>query len=81
MKKYKVSLAVKVPQNYEVEVEAKDEKDAQKKAIDMFQSEDCFNFGEVVECECGDICLDIGKAYADSEGIKDGVSIEEITEE
>lgn len=40
MKKYKVSLAVKIPANFEVEVSASSEQDAFDKAQDMFDGYD-----------------------------------------
>ena len=38
MKTYKISLAVLVPQNYEIQIEAKTEKEAIEKAIEDFEN-------------------------------------------
>ena len=46
MKKFKISLAVLVPQNYEVEIEAETEEEAIKLAIEDFNFEET---GEFVE--------------------------------
>lgn len=46
MKKYKVSLAVKIPANFEVEVSASSEQDAFNKAQDMFEGYDEKNISE-----------------------------------
>lgn len=46
MKKFKVSIAGKVPFNYEVEVEAKNEKEALDEAVNSFGSEMSLEMGE-----------------------------------
>jgi hypothetical protein len=75
MKKYKVSLAIMTPANYEIEVEAKNHKQAIKKAIaDLHGDNGSERSGEIVDY---DYCL---KEIEESFDLRDetGVSVEEI---
>lgn len=56
MKKYRVSLAVNVPYNYEVEVEAATPADATRAAIEEFGDA---RDGSLVDIDDGDITLDL----------------------
>ncbi|MBA4319185.1 MAG: hypothetical protein C0412_12360 [Flavobacterium sp.] len=73
MKKYFVSLCVKIPANFEVEVSAKNETEAFGKAEEMF---DGYDEKCISEPLWGDIELDIGDGSINKLG--NGIYIEEI---
>ena len=59
MKKYKVSLAVNVPSNFECRVKARNEREAYHKAVEAFDNGDYLLVdGEIVDAE-GDCELEI----------------------
>lgn len=71
MAKYRVSLALLVPHNFEVQVEAKDEKDALMKGVDIYNSSDWDKHGAYIDEEqVGDAELNI---HADDGDIDDVV--------
>lgn len=72
MKKYKVSLAVKIPSNFEVEVLASSKKDAFNKAEDMFDS---YEENYIIEPIWEDAELDIGDRNINK--LSNGIYIEE----
>ena len=72
-KKYRVSLAILTPANYELEVEAESEARAYQKAVDDFNGD---MTGMIEDCDGGDIELALGKKGED--GLPIGVYIEEI---
>lgn len=60
MAKYRVSLAILVPHNFEVHVEAKDEKEALMKGVDIYNSPDWDKHGAYIDEEqVGDAELNI----------------------
>ncbi len=77
MKKYKVSLAVKIQQNYNVEVEAESELDAQNKAIEDFNGD--FT-GEIQDDYIGDAELDLETNRLNTDGTFSGTWISEVIE-
>lgn len=77
-KKYFVSLAVKVPQNFEGEVEAENEIEAQDLAIEIFEGGNWEKNGfQFVDDVIGDEELDLRKLDKKTK-IYDGVYIEEL---
>lgn len=76
MKKYRVSLAVKVPSNFEVEVCANTEKEALKKALEKYENGE-FNGDDIIGLCWSDAELDINKKSIIS-GIGNGIYIEKI---
>lgn len=76
MKKYKVSLALKVPTNFEVEVRAKTKKEALEKALEKYYNGE-FNEDKITDIDWGDVELDINKkGSVDDSG--NGIFIEEL---
>ena len=72
MKKYRVSLSVNVPHNFEIEIEAENEKEAYRRFCLLVQGG--VNNGEFVEVDGANPTLDL---YKDGE-IPNGAFIEEI---
>ncbi|MBI5306718.1 hypothetical protein HZB04_04020 [Candidatus Wolfebacteria bacterium] len=75
MKKYRVSLALKIPTNFEIEVNAKTEKDAFKKALGKFYKSTCYDY--IQDPDWSNIDLDIDKSV-DINAVGNGIDIEEI---
>ena len=75
MKKFKISLAVLVPQNYEVEIEAENEEEAIKLAIEDFRNCDGEEAGEIVEYSGAEAQEDF------DEDTKSGIDAEEVENE
>lgn len=73
MKKYKVSLAVKIPSNFEVEVLASSEKNAFNKAQEMFEG---YDENYITEPFWEDAELDIGDGNINK--LENGIYIEKI---
>ena len=71
-KKYIVSLFCSVPFNTDIEIEAKNEREAEQKAIKKYDEGE----GEIDGPFWGDAHLNIGKIMSD--GLHDGVNIEEV---
>lgn len=76
MKKYRVSLAVKVPSNFEVGVCANTEKEAFKKALGKYENGE-FDGNDITGLCWNDAELDINKKSRIS-GIGNGICIEEM---
>ena len=76
MKKYKVSLAVKIPSNFEVKVCADTEKEALKKALEKYENRE-FNGDDITDLCWNDAELNINKKSRIS-CIGNGIFIEEI---
>lgn len=74
MKKYKVSLAVKIPSNFEVEVSALNEKDAFDKAQKMFEG---YDENYITEPFWENVELDIGDGNINK--LSNGIYIEKIS--
>ena len=80
MKKYRVSLSVNVPHNFEIEIEAENEKEAYEKGRAALESNDYeggVNNGEFVEVDGANPTLDLSDPDKDGE-IPNGAFIEEI---
>ncbi len=75
MKKYKISLALKVYSNFEIEVGAETKEDALKKALEKYHSGE-YDENNIAEPDWSDSELEI-KA-GDMNHIGSGISIEEI---
>ena len=78
MKKYRVSLALKVPSNFEVEVNADTEKEAFGKAQDIY-NDGKFDENVFTEPDWNNVELDINKKSKASD-IGNGIFIEEVEE-
>jgi hypothetical protein len=76
MKKYKVSLALKIPTNFEVEIRAKTKKEALEKALKKYHTGK-FNENTITELDWNNMELDIDdRAKIDDVG--NGIFIEEL---
>jgi len=76
MKKYKVSLALKVPSNFEIEINANTKKEALEKALKKYDSKE-FNENNITNADWENMELDINeKSHMDDIG--NGILIEEI---
>lgn len=76
MKKYRVSLAVKVPSNFEIEVCANTEKEAFKKTLEKYENGE-FNGDDITGLCWNDTELDINKKGKINDS-GNGICIEEI---
>jgi len=76
MKKYKVSLAVKVPSNFEVEICANTEKEALKKALEKYENGE-FDGDNITDLCWNDAELDINKKSIINDS-GNGIYIEKI---
>ena len=76
MKKYKVSLALKIPSNFEVEVSADTKKEALNKALEKYYNEE-FGEDEITEIDWSNIELDINEK-GNADDIGNGIFIEEV---
>jgi hypothetical protein len=74
MKKYRASLAVSVPHNFEIDLEASSEYEAYEKAVEAF---DTCSGGEVLEVSDAEPVLDL-RDTEKANGVPDGVEITEI---
>jgi len=78
MKKYRVSLALKVYSNFEVEIEANSENEALDLALEKYESGD-YNQNNITEPDWANSEIDID---CDKKGkispMSDGVDIEEV---
>lgn len=77
MKKYKVSLALKVPSNFEVEVYATTPKGAFKKALERYHNGE-FNEDSLSSVDWDNLELDINEK-SNLNNISDGINIEETS--
>ena len=76
MKKYRVSLAAKIPSNFEVEVCANTEKEALKKALEKYDNGE-FDGDNIIDLCWNDAELDINKKNAIN-NVGNGICIEKI---
>lgn len=76
MKKYRVSLAMKIPSNFEVEIDAANEKAAIKKALEKYHDGD-FDEDNITDADWSDAELDINEESS-VDDIDSGIFIEEI---
>lgn len=74
MKKYRASLAVSIPHNFEIDLEASSEFEAYEKAVEAF---DTGSGGDFFEVSCAEPVLDLRDVYKDN-GVPGGVEITEI---
>jgi len=76
MKKYKINLAIEVPANFEIEVNAKTRKEALKIVLEKYYSND-YDENDITEPDWANFELDIDeKGRIDDIG--NGIFIEEI---
>lgn len=76
MKRYRVSLALKVPSNFEVEVDAVGEKAAVEKALEKYHSGD-FDENNMTDADWSNAELDINEEGKVND-IGNGIFVEEI---
>ncbi len=76
MKKYKVSLALKIPSNFEVEVSANTKKEALNKALEKYYNEE-FDEDEITDIDWSNLELDINEK-GNIDDIGNGIFIEEV---
>lgn len=76
MKKYRVSLAVKIPSNFEVEVCTNTKKEAFKKALEKFENGE-FDGDNITDSCWNDAELDINKKSIIS-GLGNGIYVEKL---
>lgn len=76
MKKYKISLALKIPANFEMEISAKTEKEALKIALRKYYS-NSYNENNITEPDWANHELDIDEK-GKMDNIGNGIFIEEI---
>lgn len=83
LKKYRVSLAVNVPHNYEVEINAESKYEAYEKGVQAFESDGYGHaIGEVVEVPDGSAKITLDLSDPDKNGdIPSGACVEEIKKE
>lgn len=75
MKKYKISLALKIPSNFEIEINANSKKDALKKSINEFMYRES-NETNITDPDWENIDLDIKENNMDD--LDSGINIEKI---
>ena len=76
MKKYKVSLALKVPSNFEVEVNATTKKEALRKALEKYHNSE-FDEDNLTNVDWDNLELDINEK-SNINDIGNGIFIEEV---
>ncbi|OGZ35607.1 MAG: hypothetical protein A3A94_02195 [Candidatus Portnoybacteria bacterium RIFCSPLOWO2_01_FULL_43_11] len=76
MKKYKVSLALKIPANFEIEINTSTKKKALEKALEKYHNGK-FNEKDITDPDWGNIELDINE-NSNIDDIGNGIFIEEI---
>lgn len=76
-KKYMVSVAVNVPFNWEVQIEADNEKEASEKALNTFHND--MEEGMLRDTEC-EVTLDVSYDGLKDSDIPKGVYVEAVTE-
>ena len=76
MKKYKISLALKVPSNFEIEINASTKKEALKKALEKYYNKE-FNEDNITDADWNNLELDISEK-GNINDIGNGIYIEEI---
>lgn len=76
MRKYKVSLALKIPTNFEIEIKANTKKEALKKALEKYYDEE-FNEDKITEIDWSNMELDINE-NGNIDNIGNGIFIERL---
>jgi len=76
MKKYKVSLALKIPSNFEVEVSARTKKEALNKALKKYYNEE-FDEDKITDIDWSNLELDINEK-SNIGDIGNGIFIKEV---
>ncbi|OGZ32390.1 MAG: hypothetical protein A3H02_00530 [Candidatus Niyogibacteria bacterium RIFCSPLOWO2_12_FULL_41_13] len=76
LKKYKVSLALKVPGNFDVEISAKTKKEALNKALEKYYNEE-FDEDKITDIDWSNSELDINEK-GNIDNIGNGIFIEEV---
>lgn len=76
MKKYKVSLALKVPSNFEVEINAKTKKEALEKALEKYYNGK-FSEDKITDIDWSNMELDIDEK-SNIDAVGNGIFVEEI---
>lgn len=76
MKKYKVSLALKVPSNFEVEVNATTKKEALRKALERYHNGE-FDEDNLINVDWENLELDINEK-GNIDDLGNGICIEEV---
>jgi len=76
MKKYKVSLALKIPSNFEVEVSANTKKEALNKALEKYYNEE-FDEDKITDIDWSNLELDINEK-GNINDVGNGIFIEEV---
>lgn len=76
MKKYRVSLALKIPSNFEIEISGNTKKEALENALEKYYNEE-FNEDKITEIDWSNVELDINEK-GDIDDIGNGILIEEI---
>lgn len=76
MKKYKVSLALKVPSNFEIEIDAFTETSALNKALEKYHQSE-FDEVNLTDVDWANLELDIDEE-SDINDIGNGIYVEEI---
>lgn len=76
MKKYNVSLALKIPSNFEIKISANTKKEALEKALEKYYNVE-FNEDKITDIDWGNTELDINEK-SNIDDVGNGISIEEI---
>ena len=76
MRKYKVSLALKIPSNFEIEVDAETKKEALEKALEKYYSGE-FNEEGITDIDWHNVELDINEK-GNIDDLGNGIFIEEM---
>lgn len=76
MKKYKVSLALKIPSNFEIEINANTKKEALETALKKYYNGK-FDEDKITDIDWGNMELDINEK-SNIEDIGNGIFIEEM---
>ena len=77
MKKYKVSLAIKIPSNFEIEICARTKEEALRKALEKYCNEEFDNEENIASLDWDNSKLDINEK-GNIDDIGNGIYIEEI---
>jgi len=76
MKKYKVSLALKIPGNFEIEVNATSKRGALRKALEKYHNSE-FDEDNLTNVDWGNLELDINEK-SNIDDVGNGIDIKEI---
>lgn len=76
MKKYKVSLALKIPSNFEIEVSANTKREALSKALEKYHNKE-FDEDKITDIDWSNLELDINEK-GNIDDIGNGIVIERV---